>query len=153
MERGCGDTVRIVFHALLPIDFWQWDEKSEVYIKFSHENFGKWEHDFGPMKYFRYNHNCNFYQFVSRSIDEKLIELEYQMRVSRDLLLESMQYKYCVYTNMTAQITNAHFEYIYCDVHGISSEYANRVLKISIRENIEGIIECSIVQYFTSVYY
>ena len=40
----------ITFYALLPPHLWEWDEKSEVYIKFSDEALGNWKHDFGPMK-------------------------------------------------------------------------------------------------------
>lgn len=54
--QGSPDQMtKIVFHALLPPHFWNWDDKSAVYIKFSHKGLGCWKHDFGPMQLVRYN--------------------------------------------------------------------------------------------------
>ena len=48
------DAVTVTFHALLPMQLWKWDERSEVYIRFGTSGLGLWECDCGPMKPVRY---------------------------------------------------------------------------------------------------
>ena len=44
------DAVTVTFHALLPMQLWKWDERSEVYIRFGSDKLGLWECDCGPMQ-------------------------------------------------------------------------------------------------------
>ena len=44
------DAVTVTFHALLPMQLWKWDERSEVYIRFGSDKLGLWEYDCGPMQ-------------------------------------------------------------------------------------------------------
>ena len=46
--------VRVVFHALLPSKLWEFDETSEVYIRFGCDKLGAWTFDHGPMKALKY---------------------------------------------------------------------------------------------------
>ena len=41
-------SMRVAFHAIVPLDIWEWDDSSRIYIRFGHTKFGKWKHDAGP---------------------------------------------------------------------------------------------------------
>ena len=47
--------MKIVFRAIVPLDRWEWDENSEIYIRFGDPCFGNWEYDAGPGRKIRYN--------------------------------------------------------------------------------------------------
>ena len=53
-SKKLEDSVKVVFHAVLPYTAWKWDKDSEVYIRFGHKNLGNWKHDCGPLKITRY---------------------------------------------------------------------------------------------------
>ena len=38
----------VVFHAIVPLETWEWDDESEIYIRFGHPKFGNWNYDAGP---------------------------------------------------------------------------------------------------------
>lgn len=40
--------MRISFRALLPKKAWEWNEKSEVYMRFGRSQFGDFKYDVGP---------------------------------------------------------------------------------------------------------
>ncbi len=42
-------SIAITFHVLLPKWAWEWNAKSEVYIRFGHDELGHWEYDSGPL--------------------------------------------------------------------------------------------------------
>lgn len=131
LKGKSGNMLTIVFHALLPPHFWQWDDESEVYIKFSHSTLGNWNHDCGPMEFIRYKIKCfdlYLYICISRNIANELIELKLVLKINPGKISnDSIQYKYCVYTGMTKRVENAHLEYLHCDIF---PESAIRVLKI-----------------------
>ena len=44
----------VIFHALLPVSLWEFDDTSEVYIRFGSDKLGEWNCDIGPMKISRF---------------------------------------------------------------------------------------------------
>ena len=56
------NTMKIIFKAIIPTHVWGWDEKSAVYMRFEHEELGKWEYDYGPGVVERLN-NTNSIEF------------------------------------------------------------------------------------------
>ena len=44
----------VIFYALLPVSLWEFDETSEVYIRFGSDKLGDWNCDIGPMKILRF---------------------------------------------------------------------------------------------------
>lgn len=44
----------VVFDTIVPLDIWEWDDKSKIYIKFGHSEFGDWKYDAGPGEEIRY---------------------------------------------------------------------------------------------------
>ena len=55
-------TMMIYFKAIIPTHVWGWDEKSAVYMRFGHDELGKWEYDYGPGVVERLN-NINSIEF------------------------------------------------------------------------------------------
>ena len=47
--------MNIVFRAIVHLDRWEWNENSEIYIRFGDPRFGNWEYDAGPGRKIRYN--------------------------------------------------------------------------------------------------
>ena len=54
------DSVLVEFHAIVPLDVWEWDRDSRIYMQFGFSEFGNWEHDIGPGDLLR----CRFYAVV-----------------------------------------------------------------------------------------
>ena len=40
----------VIFHALLPIALWEFDDSSSVYLRFGSKLLGEWQCDVGPMQ-------------------------------------------------------------------------------------------------------
>ena len=40
----------VEFHAILPHKAWNWDEESQMFIRFAHPEFGDGKRDIGPGK-------------------------------------------------------------------------------------------------------
>ena len=49
-----GEMTSVIFHALLPVSLWEFDETSEVFIRFGSDKLGEWNCDIGPMKISRF---------------------------------------------------------------------------------------------------
>ena len=49
------ESMKIVFHALLPISPWKWSNSCPVCIRFGHPNLGDWQCDCGPVEVMRYD--------------------------------------------------------------------------------------------------
>ena len=49
-----GEMTSVIFHTLLPVSLWEFDETSEVFIRFGSDKLGKWNCDIGPMKKHRF---------------------------------------------------------------------------------------------------
>ena len=47
-------SMTVAFYAIVPLDIWEWDDKSGIYIRFGHHHFGNWRFDAGPGKIIRY---------------------------------------------------------------------------------------------------
>ena len=43
-----GLSMQVEFHAIVPLDVWEWDQDSKIYIRFGYSEFGDFEHDIGP---------------------------------------------------------------------------------------------------------
>ena len=54
LTQSPKESKTVVFHAVLPTDLWEWDNDSEVYIRFGHRNLGAWHCDCGPMTIVKY---------------------------------------------------------------------------------------------------
>ena len=42
----CNDpkmSMKLVFHAIIPLPFWEWDDKSRIFMRFGHSKLGEWE--------------------------------------------------------------------------------------------------------------
>ena len=50
-------SMQVEFHAIVPLDVWEWDRDSEIYMRFGSSDFGDFEHDIGPGEMIR----CCFY--------------------------------------------------------------------------------------------
>ena len=49
----CDDprtSIKLVFHAIIPLPFWQWDNKSCIYMRFGHPKLGNWNVDCGEFE-------------------------------------------------------------------------------------------------------
>ena len=55
-------TMRIIFKAVIPTQVWGWDETSAAYMRFGHNELGKWGYDYGPGHVERLN-NTNSIEF------------------------------------------------------------------------------------------
>ncbi len=42
-----GITVKLVFHVIIPKQFWEWDEESFVSLRFGNSELGSWEKNCG----------------------------------------------------------------------------------------------------------
>lgn len=38
---------KVVFHVIIPKQYWEWDDKSKVFIHFGHSRLGNWLVDIG----------------------------------------------------------------------------------------------------------
>ena len=47
-------SMKITFHAILPLAHWEWDDKSHMHIRFGHDKLGNWEVDCGKFLVARY---------------------------------------------------------------------------------------------------
>ena len=36
------------FRAIIPVGLWQWNQESQVYIRFGIPQLGNWDYDYGP---------------------------------------------------------------------------------------------------------
>lgn len=45
-----SQSISVTFHVLLPKPIWEWDANSKMYIRFGHQDLGKWGYDCGPME-------------------------------------------------------------------------------------------------------
>ena len=63
-----------------------------------------------------------------------LLELNCSLKVNRIDVYGDIQYKYCVYTPKTINsgYKDAQFEYIYSSFEGVSGDFVNRVLRLSV---------------------
>ena len=46
----CSDpkkTMKITFHAIVPLAYWEWDDDSHIYVRFGHKTLGLWKEDCG----------------------------------------------------------------------------------------------------------
>ena len=66
----CNDpemSMKLVFHAIIPLQFWDWDEKSSIFMRFGHPKLGDWVADCGQFEVGRYGyHNIvlhSYYQY------------------------------------------------------------------------------------------
>ena len=53
----CNDprmSMKLVFHAIIPLPFWEWDDKSRIFMRFGHSKLGEWEINCGEFKIPRY---------------------------------------------------------------------------------------------------
>ena len=41
-------SMTVIFLAIVPLDIWEWDDSSSIYIRFGHSEFGDWKFDAGP---------------------------------------------------------------------------------------------------------
>lgn len=44
---NCDHAVAVTFHVIVPLDYWQWDQSSHIYLRFGHTKLGSWKHDIG----------------------------------------------------------------------------------------------------------
>ena len=52
----CNDpktSVKLVFHAIVPLPYWEWDNKSRIYIRFGHPKLGDWDYNCGEFEVVR----------------------------------------------------------------------------------------------------
>ena len=47
--------MKLVFHAIIPLPFWEWDDKSRIFMRFGHSKLGEWEVNCGDFKIPRYD--------------------------------------------------------------------------------------------------
>lgn len=47
------DSATIVFHVLVPLEYWEWDSTSVICLQFDHKDLGKWKYDCGYGKFVR----------------------------------------------------------------------------------------------------
>ena len=56
----CNDpkmSMKLVFHAIIPLPFWEWDDKSRIFMRFGHSKLGDWVVDCGQFKIARYDYH------------------------------------------------------------------------------------------------
>ena len=53
LQASPTESMKVVFHAILPLSLWGWNESSLVYIRFGHAKLGNWHCDCGPMEFKR----------------------------------------------------------------------------------------------------
>ena len=41
-------SMTVAFYAIVPLDTWEWDDESLMYIRFGHDLLGNWNFDAGP---------------------------------------------------------------------------------------------------------
>jgi hypothetical protein len=42
--------MKLVFHAIIPLPFWEWDDKSSIFMRFGHSKLGDWEVNCGQFE-------------------------------------------------------------------------------------------------------
>ncbi len=47
VSRNQEVTVNLVFHVIIPKQFWEWEEKSFVSLRFGNPELGSWEKNYG----------------------------------------------------------------------------------------------------------
>lgn len=47
---NCSEELSMLveFHSIVPLDVWEWDHNSNIYMRFGYSEFGDWEQDIGP---------------------------------------------------------------------------------------------------------
>ena len=53
MGLGGKNGVEITFRVILPLDLWEYNEKSSLHLRFSHPQLGFWIHNVGEFKSLR----------------------------------------------------------------------------------------------------
>jgi hypothetical protein len=56
----CNDpemSMKLVFHAIIPLQFWGWDDNSSIYMRFGHPKLGDWVVDCGQFEVGRYGYH------------------------------------------------------------------------------------------------
>lgn len=46
--------MKLTFHAIVHLGYWEWDNTSRIHIRFGHEKLGSWEVDCGKFQIARY---------------------------------------------------------------------------------------------------
>ena len=36
------DSINVIFHVIVPLDIWEWDETSQICLRFGHPDLGGW---------------------------------------------------------------------------------------------------------------
>ena len=58
-------SMKLVFHAIIPLPFWEWDDKSRIFMRFGHSKLGHWEVNCGEFKtrydYHEVSQKCSHY--------------------------------------------------------------------------------------------
>jgi len=53
-QSPAKNSIKVTFHALVPLPLWDWDATSCMHIQFGRMWLGTWEHDCGDMTVNRY---------------------------------------------------------------------------------------------------
>ena len=63
-------SMTVAFYAIVPLDIWEWDDNSGIYIRFGHSLLGDWEFYAGPGERIRYSScECVLYHiYVLRNL-------------------------------------------------------------------------------------
>ena len=43
-------SMKLVFHVILPLPYWEWDKASHMHIRFGHSKLGDWKVDCGDFE-------------------------------------------------------------------------------------------------------
>ncbi|XP_019853235.1 PREDICTED: E3 ubiquitin-protein ligase RNF213-like [Amphimedon queenslandica] len=108
----------IVFHALLPLSLWEFDDTSRVCIRFGSNKLGSWQCDVGP---------CEIN--ICSGIDD-MREVTLKVKIGSNIVSDGVPYKYCVYSPKTKSVKDAQYEHIVADYGSYPNEYNNRFIKV-----------------------
>ncbi|XP_064403130.1 E3 ubiquitin-protein ligase RNF213-like isoform X2 [Halichondria panicea] len=131
-----GATVNLVFHVIIPKQFWEWDDQSYVSLRFGNPELGSWKKDCGD--------------FSQLHVTESLFEMTCQLELSVELLNLQIPYKYVVFTEKSLTKKDGWYEFIRLPERTRGD--LNRALNLSQGEIQQATVEGVYHQYDSMVF-
>ena len=138
-------SMMVIFHAIVPLDIWEWNDKSEIYLRFGDPQFGNWKFDAGPGQQIRYNlfvfvmcmfvfsmNICDdcFTLYFDRDAGKGLHIFRFDLKMNMTLLRDRlMPYKYTIFADRLAEL-NDPYELLYEVPNTSENDILNRCLQV-----------------------
>ena len=55
IHKNCEHSVAVTFNVIIPLNYWLWDDRTQVNLRFGDPRLGGWKNDVGTFSVLRYN--------------------------------------------------------------------------------------------------